>query len=81
MNHYARIGWKAANVAAATSVAWARVEGGKRCPTDVLVGAALGNFTTRFIYDALVGAEPDDSFAFYVEPAVSGGKMLLSWRF
>jgi hypothetical protein len=81
MNPYARTGLKAANVALATSVAWARVEGEKHFPTDVMVGAALGNFTTRFIYDAFIGTAPDDSFSFYVEPGLSGGKMFLSWKF
>jgi membrane-associated phospholipid phosphatase len=81
MNRYARTGLKAANVAVAASVAWARVEGEKHFPTDVLVGAALGNFTTRFIYDAFIGTKPDDHFSFYVEPSLSGGKLFLSWDF
>jgi hypothetical protein len=81
MNPYARTGLKAANVALATSVAWARVEGKKHFPTDVLVGAALGNFTTRFIYEAFIGTKPDDRFSFYVEPGLSGGKLFLSWDF
>ena len=81
MPRYARTGLKAANVALATSVAWARVEGEKHFPTDVLVGAALGNFTTRFIYDAFMGTKPDDRFSIYVEPSLSGGKVFLSWSF
>ena len=40
-----------------------------------------GNFTTRFIYDAFIVTQPDDSFTFYVEPGVTGGKMFLSWTF
>jgi membrane-associated phospholipid phosphatase len=81
MNRYARTGVKAANVALATSVAWARVEGEKHFPTDVLVGAALGNFTTRFLYEAFIGTKPDDRFSFYLEPSPSGGKLFLSWDF
>jgi hypothetical protein len=81
MNRYARTGLKAANVALATSVAWARVEGQKHFPTDVMVGAALGNFTTRFIYDAFIGTTPEDRFSFYIEPGLAGGKMFLSWQF
>jgi len=81
MNRYTRTGLKTANIALATSVAWARVEGEKHFPTDVLVGAALGNFTTRFIYDAFIGTEPDDRFSFHVEPSLSGGKLFLSWSF
>ena len=34
------------------STAWARVEAGRHYPTDVLAGAALGNFISLFIYDA-----------------------------
>ncbi len=42
----------------AASVAWARVEGGVHYPSDVLFGAALGNFFGLFIYDAfLVNAD------------------------
>jgi hypothetical protein len=81
MNCYARTGLKVANVALATSVAWARVEGERHFPTDVLVGAALGNFTTRFIYDAFIGVDPEDSFSFYIEPNPSGAKVFLAWEF
>jgi membrane-associated phospholipid phosphatase len=35
----------------AAATAWGRVEGGVHYPTDVLVGAALANFTTRFILE------------------------------
>ena len=81
MNRYARTGLKFANVGLATSVAWARVEGQKHFPTDVLVGAALGNFLTRFVHDAFLGLDKDDRFSFYVEPARDGGKVLFSWDF
>ena len=81
MNRYARTSIKVANVALATSVAWARVEGEKHFPTDVLVGAALGNFTTRFIHDAFIGIEPDDKFSYYIEPSTSGARVFLSWEF
>lgn len=33
----------------AFATAWGRVEGGAHYPTDVLIGAALANFTTRFV--------------------------------
>ena len=81
MNRYARTGLKAANMTLAASVGWARVEGEKHFPTDVLVGAALGNFLTRFIYDAFIGLDEEDSFSFYLEPAMDGGKVSLSWSF
>jgi hypothetical protein len=34
---------------------WARIEGAKHYPTDILVGAALGNFVGAFINDAFLG--------------------------
>ncbi len=47
------VSWGATLLASAT--AYARVEGGVHYPTDVLVGAALGNFLTRWIYNAFIG--------------------------
>lgn len=37
--------------------AWARVEGEKHYPTDVLVGAALGHFISAFIHDSMMGLD------------------------
>jgi len=51
---------KLANTAVASGVAWARVEGDKHYPTDVLVGAALGNFLTVLVHDGLMNL-PEDS--------------------
>lgn len=76
-----RVALQAANVALASSVAWARVEGEKHFPTDVLVGAALGNFTTRFIYEAFIGTKPNDKFTFHVEPSLSGGSLAFVRKF
>ena len=40
---------------------WARIEGGHHYPSDVLFGAALGNFFGAFINDAFLGVDsPDD---------------------
>ncbi len=38
----------------AAGTAWARVEGGVHYPSDVLMGAALGNFFAIFIYDGFI---------------------------
>ena len=35
--------------------AWARVEGGRHFPSDVLAGYALGNFTSLFLHDTFLG--------------------------
>jgi hypothetical protein len=40
-------------------VAWARIEAGEHFPSDVLAGAAIGNFVTAFIHDFLLG-QPED---------------------
>lgn len=45
----ARSGIKWTTSALAAATAWARVEGGMHYPTDVLVGAAIANFGTRFM--------------------------------
>jgi membrane-associated phospholipid phosphatase len=81
MNRHLRTGAKVANIALASSVAWARVEGEKHFPTDVLVGAALGNFLTRFVHDAFMGLDEDDRFSFYIEGGPDGAKAFVSWDF
>ncbi len=45
---------------AAAGVSWARVEGGVHYPSDVLFGAALGNFFGLFVYDSFLGAHQSD---------------------
>jgi len=42
----------AASIALAAGTAWARLEAGVHYPSDVLAGAALGNFMAAFINDA-----------------------------
>lgn len=41
--------------------AWARVEGGVHYPSDVLFGAALGNFFAIFIYDGFIHEDSIDT--------------------
>jgi len=74
---------KAANITLAGSVAWARVEARRHYPSDVLAGAALGNFLTTFIHDAFMNLPEDDqsAFSFYLEPSPSGFWGVLSWEF
>ena len=57
-----RLPLQVGNILLATSVAWARVEGRNHYPSDVLVGAALGNFLSAFIHDALLGLPKDKRF-------------------
>jgi hypothetical protein len=81
MNGYARTSLQATNMMLASSVGWARVEGQKHFPTDVLVAAAFGNLTTRFIYEAFIGTAPNDKFSFSVEPTLSGGSVAFVRKF
>ena len=53
---------------AAAGTAWARVEGGRHYPTDVLDGAALGNFVSRFVHDAFLGLPADVQLTAYADP-------------
>jgi len=53
----------------AAAEAWSRVEAGKHDPTDVLVGAALGNFVARFVHDAFLGLPDDVQVSAFVDPA------------
>lgn len=51
----------------ASATAWARVEGGVHSPTDVLVGAALGNFLGVLIDDAFFPERRGPAVAFSVD--------------
>ena len=63
----------------AGTTAWARLEAGKHFPSDVLVGAALGNFLARFFLDALSGPRTPPPVTIDVDPdrlVVSLGRSL-----
>ena len=64
MARLALIGTIAVNLVRASGVAWARVEAGRHFPSDVLAGAALGNFITTFILDAFLSPSEDSSLGF-----------------
>ena len=49
-----RLGLRALTTAVAGGCAWARVEAGSHFPSDVLAGAALGNFVTRLLDEAFL---------------------------
>lgn len=52
--------------------AWARVEAGEHHPTDVLAGAALGNFFAVFATEAFLHPAVGDNMALKVEPSRDG---------
>jgi hypothetical protein len=64
-----------ASAGCAALTAWARVEAGKHYPTDVLAGAALGNFVALLIHDAFLGK--DERIEAQVVP---GGAVVLTLR-
>lgn len=66
--------------ALAVGTAWARVEGKKHYPSDVLAGAALGNFISSFAYDAFINAGPTAP-RLTVTPLPGGGVALVSASF
>jgi PAP2 superfamily len=65
----------------ATGTAWARVEAKKHYPSDVLAGAALGNFITRFIHDTFLGLDRRDAIDISVAPSRDGVLIGLTAKF
>jgi hypothetical protein len=49
--------------ALAAGTAWARIEAGQHYPTDVLAGAALGNFIAILIHDAFLSQDVRSEFS------------------
>lgn len=66
-----KTGVSALNTGMSMAVMWARVEGKRHYPTDVLLGYSLGSFVSGFIYDALINLDPDTSVGVF--PASGGG--------
>lgn len=60
------------NILLASGSAWARVEGGKHFPSDVMAGAALGHFLSAFIHDAFIGIPKADRFQLVIMPSKGG---------
>ena len=81
LSPWVRTSLKAANLVTAGATGWARVEGQKHHPSDVLVGACLGNFITTFIHDAFLNLPEDSNFSFYLEPSPRGVFLSVSWSF
>jgi hypothetical protein len=76
-----RSGLKIGNTVLAAGVAWARVEGQRHYPSDVLAGAALGHFLTAFVHDAFLNLPEDGNVGFAVFSAEGGGGIELSFCF
>ncbi len=69
-----RIPLKVANILLGTGVGLARVEAGAHFPSDVLAGAALGNFLSATVHDSFLGLPERKGFGFLVSPLHRGAK-------
>jgi membrane-associated phospholipid phosphatase len=69
-----KIPLKVVNILLGTGVAWARVEAGAHFPSDVLAGAALGNFLSAIVHDSFMNLPKEKGYAFSVSP-LKGGVM------
>ncbi len=69
------------NLLLATSVGWARIEGQRHYPSDVLAAAALAHFFTGFIHDAFLDLPENDRFHFLIFPKNGGAAAQLAFTF
>jgi len=69
-----KIPLKVTNILLATTVAWARVEAQAHYPSDVLAGAALGNFFSLTVHDSFLNLPKDKGYGFSICP-LNGGVM------
>jgi membrane-associated phospholipid phosphatase len=67
-----RIPIKVVNILLGSSVAWARVEAQAHYPSDVLAGAALGNFLSATVHDAFLNLPKDKTYGFGIFPTKGG---------
>lgn len=74
-----KIGFRIGLTTLAAGTAWARVEGGVHYPSDVLAGACVGNFVTRFINHAFLGDRRDVDLHVSLNP--DAPEMGVWWRF
>ena len=61
--------------------AWARVEGKRHFPSDVLAGMALGHFFGIFFNDAFLGLNQTDQIGLTIEPSIDGPLITFHWIF
>jgi membrane-associated phospholipid phosphatase len=63
-----RIGLTAGFETLAIGTGWSRIEAQKHYPTDVLAGAALGNYIALLVHDAFLGSSANVSVSLNVDP-------------
>ncbi len=59
-----KVGINVLNTAMSMGTVWARVEGKRHYPTDVLAGYAFGSFVSGVVYDTLMNLDSSQSFVF-----------------
>jgi hypothetical protein len=74
-----RLGLDASAYTLAMTVGWARVEAEQHFPSDVLAGAAIGNFFGVFFHDAFLGTE--DARIIRIQPTSGGVDIGVAWAF
>jgi hypothetical protein len=67
-----KIPLKVVNILLGSGVAWARVEAQAHFPSDVLAGAALGNFLSATVHDSFLNLPKDKGYGFGVFPLRRG---------
>ena len=67
-----KIPLKVVNILLGSSVAWARVEAQAHFPSDVLAGAALGNFLSTTVHDGFINLPKDKTYSFGIFPTKGG---------
>ena len=74
--------WKVGGYTVAGLTGWARIEGNRHYPSDVLFGFALGHFIAAFMNDAFVTPQGRESLAFRVDTAGPEGLVVgFDYRF
>ncbi len=79
MSEKARFALKAGNIFLASAMSWARMEERRHFPSDLLFGAALGNFFCTFFYEAFMNLP--EGFGVSFIPMRGGGGGQLSFTF
>jgi membrane-associated phospholipid phosphatase len=67
-----KIPLKVVNILLGTGVAWERVEDGAHFPSDVLAGAAIGNFLSLTVHDSFLNLPKDKTYGFSISPLKRG---------
>lgn len=79
MHPYLRTGLNVGNTIMATGTLWARLEGERHYPSDILAGYAVGSFVAGFVWDSLMNLDENESFS--VLPMNDQVSVQYGWRF